>query len=243
LKRDMKVDVVVGKPKVAYKETITTKSEAQGKHVKQTGGRGQYGDAWIRIEPYQPVEGDDSEDTILVLDEIKGGSIPTKFIPPIEKGIVETMERGVLAGYHMMDIRAVVFDGSYHDVDSSEMAFKIAGSMAFKDAAKRASPVLLEPIMQVEVVTPEEYMGAVHGDLAARRGRIVSMEARGSSQVIRANVPLATMFGYATDLRSATQGRATYTMQFARYEEVPTSLAEEIMAKVAGRAPARAGSR
>jgi elongation factor G len=194
------------------------------------------GDVEIEIEP-APGKG------FVFENKIVGGSVPREYIPAVEKGIREALGSGVLAGYPVVDVRTSLIDGSYHDVDSSEMAFKIAGSMAFKDAAKRASPVILEPIMQVEVVTPEEYMGAVHGDLASRRGRIASMEVRGSSQVIRANVPLATMFGYATDLRSATQGRATYTMQFARYEEVPTSLAEEIMAKVAGKPPVRAGSR
>jgi elongation factor G len=175
-------------------------------------------------------------------NRIVGGAVPREFIPAVEKGIREAMESGGLAGFPVVDVRVALLDGSYHEVDSSEMAFKIAASMAFKDAARKAQPVLLEPLMQVEVVTPEEYMGAVHGDLAGRRGRIVSMEARGSSQVIRASVPLASMFGYATDLRSVTQGRATYTMQFARYEEVPPALAEEIMAK-AGRPPVRAGTR
>jgi elongation factor G len=237
LLREFKVGANVGRPEVAYRETIRKKAEARGRFVRQTGGRGQYGDVEIEVEPTEPGKG------FVFENKIVGGSIPREYIPAVEKGAREASESGVLAGYPMVDVQVSLLDGSYHDVDSSEMAFKIAGSMAFKDAVKRAKPVLLEPIMQVEVVTPEEYMGAVHGDLASRRGRIASMEARGSSQVIRANVPLATMFGYATDLRSATQGRATYTMQFARYEEVPTSLAEEIMAKVAGRAPARAGSR
>jgi len=236
LLREFKVEANVGRPEVAYRETARRKSEARGRFVRQTGGRGQYGDVEIELEP-APGKG------FVFENKIVGGSVPREYIPAVEKGIREALQSGVLAGYPVVDVQVSLMDGSYHDVDSSEMAFKIAGSMAFKDALKKASPVLLEPIMQVEVVTPEEYMGAVHGDLASRRGRIVSMEARGSSQVIRANVPLATMFGYATDLRSSTQGRATYTMQFARYEEVPTSLAEEIMAKVAGRAPARAGSR
>ena len=236
LLREFKVEANVGRPEVAYRETIRTKAEARGRFVRQTGGRGQYGDVEIEIEP-APGKG------FVFENKTVGGSIPREYIPAVEKGMREATDSGVLAGYPIVDVQVSLLDGSYHEVDSSEMAFKIAGSMAFKEAVKRAKPVLLEPIMQVEVVTPEEYMGAVHGDLASRRGRIASMEARGSSQVIRANVPLATMFGYATDLRSATQGRATYTMQFARYEEVPTSLAEEIMAKVAGRAPARAGSR
>jgi elongation factor G len=237
LLREFKVEANVGRPEVAYRETIRRKAEARGRFVRQTGGRGQYGDVEIEIEPAEPGKG------FVFENRIVGGSVPREYIPAVEKGIREATQTGVLAGYPMVDVQVALLDGSYHEVDSSEMAFKIAGSMAFKEAVKRAKPVLLEPIMQVEVVTPEEYMGAVHGDLASRRGRIASMEARGSSQVIRANVPLAMMFGYATDLRSATQGRATYTMQFARYEEVPTSLAEEIMAKVAGRSPARAGSR
>jgi elongation factor G len=237
LLREFRVEANVGRPEVAYRETIRRKAAARGRFVRQTGGRGQYGDVEIEIEPVEAGKG------FVFENRVVGGAIPREFIPAVEKGVREALESGVLAGYPVVDVHVSLLDGSYHEVDSSEMAFKIAGSMAFKDAARRAAPVLLEPIMQVEVVTPEEYMGAVHGDLAGRRGRIVAMEARGSSQVIRANVPLATMFGYATDLRSVTQGRATYTMQFARYEEVPPSLAEEIMAKVAGRAPARAGSR
>jgi elongation factor G len=237
LLREFKVEANVGKPQVAYRETIRRKAEARGRFVRQTGGRGQYGDVELEIEPAEPGKG------FVFENKIVGGAIPREYIPSVEKGIREAMESGVLAGYPMVDIQVSLLDGSYHEVDSSEMAFKIAGSMGFKEAARRAKPVLLEPIMQVEVVTPEEYMGAVHGDLAARRGRIVSMEARGSSQVIRSTVPLASMFGYATELRSLTQGRATYTMQFARYEEIPPTLAEEIMAKVAGRAPVRAGTR
>ncbi|MGH7267346.1 MAG: elongation factor G, partial [Candidatus Rokuibacteriota bacterium] len=237
LLREFKVEANVGRPQVAYRETIRRKAEARGRFVRQTGGRGQYGDVEIEIEPVEAGTG------FVFENKIVGGSIPREYIPAVEKGIREAMESGILAGYPMVDLQVSLLDGSYHEVDSSEMAFKIAGSMAFKDAARKAGPVLLEPIMQVEVVTPEDYMGAVHGDLAGRRGRIVSMEARGSSQVIRAAVPLASMFGYATDLRSLTQGRATYTMQFARYEETPAALAEEIMAKVAGRAPARAGFR
>src|SRR5262249_26021931 len=197
----------------------------------------QYGDVYLEVEPATPGEGFAFENKIV------GGAVPREYVPAVEKGVKEAMETGVLAGYPMVDIKVRLTDGSYHEVDSSEMAFKIAGSMAFKDAPRRADPVLLEPVMDVEAVTPEEYMGAVVGDLNSRRGRIVAMEARGTSQVIRANVPLGQMFGYATDLRSMTQGRATYTMQFARYEEVPPSIAEEIMAKVAGRPAARAGSR
>ncbi len=237
LLREFKVEANVGKPQVAYRETIRRKALARGRFVRQTGGRGQYGDVEIEVEPAGPGRG------VAFESKIVGGVIPREYIPAVEKGIREAMESGVLAGYPVVDVQVSLLDGSYHEVDSSEMAFKIAGSMAFKEAARRAAPILLEPIMRVEVVTPEEYMGAVHGDLAARRGRIVSMEARGSSQVIRAAVPLSSMFGYATDLRSLTQGRATYTMEFARYEEIPPALAEEIMAKVAGRAPARAGFR
>jgi elongation factor G len=236
LLREFKVEANVGKPQVAYRETIRQAGEAQGKFVRQTGGRGQYGDVYIEVAP-APGEGFSFENKIV------GGAVPKEFVPAVEKGIREALETGVLAGYPMVDIKARLTDGSYHEVDSSEMAFKIAGSMGFKEACRRAKPVLLEPVMDVEVVTPEEYMGAIVGDLNSRRGRIISMEARGSSQVIRAHVPLAQMFGYATEMRSMTQGRATYTMQFARYEEVPTAVAEEIMAKVAGKPAARAGTR
>jgi elongation factor G len=227
----------VGKPQVAYRETIRQKAEAQGRFVRQTGGRGQYGDVWFELEPAEPGAG------VIFENELKGPAIPREYVPAVEKGVREAAETGVLAGYPVVDIRVALTDGSYHEVDSNEMAFKIAGSMGVKEACRRAKAVLLEPIMDVEVVTPEEYMGAVMGDLNSRRGRILSMEARGNSQVIRAHVPLGQMFGYVTDLRSMTQGRATSTMQFARYEEVPASIAEEIMAKVAGKAPARAGSR
>jgi elongation factor G len=237
LLREFKVEANVGKPQVAYRETIRKKGEAQGKFVRQTGGRGQYGDVYIEVEPNEAGKGFEFENKIV------GGSVPKEYVPAVEKGVKEAMETGVLAGYPMVDIKVQLTDGSYHEVDSSEMAFKIAGSMGFKEAVRRAKPVLLEPVMDVEVVTPEEHMGAIVGDLNSRRGRILSMEARGSSQVIRANVPLGQMFGYATEMRSMTQGRATYTMQFARYEEVPTAIAEEIMAKVAGKPAARAGSR
>jgi elongation factor G len=237
LLREFKVEANVGKPQVAYRETIRKHGEAQGKFVRQTGGRGQYGDVYIEVDPNEPGGGFVFENKII------GGSVPREYVPAVEKGIKEAMETGVLAGYPMVDIKVALTDGSYHDVDSSEMAFKIAGSMGFKEACRRAKAVLLEPVMDVEVVTPEEYMGAIVGDLNSRRGRILSMEARGTSQVIRANVPLGMMFGYATEMRSMTQGRATYTMQFARYEEVPAAIAEEIMAKVAGKPAARAGSR
>src|SRR5207253_478961 len=202
-------------------------AEAQGRYVRQTGGGGQYGDVYLEVEPNEPGKGFEFENKII------GGSIPREYIPAVEKGIREALDTGVLAGYPIVDIKVRLTDGSYHDVDSSEMAFKIAASMGFKEACRRAKPALLEPVMDVEVVTPEEYMGAIVGDLNSRRGRIVSMEARGSSQVIRASVPLGQMFGYATEMRSMTQGRATYTMQFSRYEEVPTAIADEIMAKVA----------
>src|SRR5207244_2540004 len=229
LLREFKVEANVGKPQVAYRETIRKAAEAQGRYVRQTGGRGQYGDVYLEVEPNEPGKGFEFENKII------GGSIPREYIPAVEKGIREALDTGVLAGYPIVDIKVRLTDGSYHDVDSSEMGFK--------EACRRAKPVLLEPVMDVEVVTPEEYMGAIVGDLNSRRGRIVSMEARGSSQVIRATVPLGQMFGYATEMRSMTQGRATYTMQFARYEEVPPAIAEEIMAKVAGKPPARAGSR
>jgi elongation factor G len=237
LLREFRVEANVGKPQVAYRETIRRKGEAQGKFVRQTGGRGQYGDVYIEVEPNEAGGG------FVFENKIVGGSVPREYVPAVEKGIKEAMETGIMAGYPMVDIKVFLTDGSYHEVDSSEMAFKIAGSMGFKDACRKARPALLEPVMDVEVVTPEEYMGAIVGDLNSRRGRIVSMEARGTSQVIRANVPLATMFGYATEMRSMTQGRATYTMQFARYEEVPTAISEEIMAKVAGKPAARAGTR
>jgi elongation factor G len=237
LLREFRVEANVGKPQVAYRETIRKAAEAQGKFVRQTGGRGQYGDVYIEVEPAAAGEGFSFENKII------GGAVPKEYVPAVEKGIREAMQTGVLAGYPMVDIKVRLTDGSYHDVDSSEMAFKIAGSMGFKEACRRGKPILLEPVMDVEVVTPEEYMGAIVGDLNSRRGRIISMEARGTSQVIRANVPLGQMFGYATEMRSMTQGRATYTMQFARYEEVPVAIAEEIMAKVAGKPAARAGSR
>jgi elongation factor G len=223
LLREFKVDANVGRPQVAYRETIRQPvQKVEGRLVRQTGGRGQYGHAVIDVEP-APGEGFD------FVNKIKGGRIPTEFIPAVEQGIEEALESGVKAGYPMVDVRVTLVDGSYHDVDSSEMAFKVAGSMALRDAARRAKPVLLEPVMSVEVVTPEEFMGDVIGDLNRRRGRIEGMEPRGNAQVVRAFVPLAEMFGYATDLRSQTQGRATYTMQFERYEEVPAAVSEEIV--------------
>jgi elongation factor G len=226
--REYKVEANVGKPQVAYRETIRRKSEAEGKYIRQTGGRGQYGHAKIRIEPNEPGKGYE------FVNDVIGGSVPKEFIKPIDQGIKEAMEGGVLAGYEMVDVRAILYDGSYHDVDSNEMAFKIAGSMAFKEAARKASPVLLEPVMAVEVVTPEDYAGVIMGDLSSRRGRIEGMEHRAGSQVIKAIVPLAEMFGYATHMRSSTQGRAEYSMHFARYEEVPRSVADEIIGKSQG---------
>ncbi|BDG07495.1 elongation factor G [Anaeromyxobacter paludicola] len=231
--REFKVEANVGKPQVAYRETITRQVESEGKFVRQTGGRGQYGHCWVRLIPQAPGTGFTFENATV------GGSIPKEFINPIEKGIVEAMQGGVLAGFPMVDIKVEVFDGSYHDVDSSEMAFKIAGSMGFKEGAAKATPVLLEPIMDVEVVTPESFMGDVIGDLNSRRGKIQGMNPRTGVQVITAQVPLAEMFGYATDLRSKTQGRATYTMRFAHYAQVPNNIAETIITKSKGAAAAK----
>jgi elongation factor G len=225
LMREFNVDANVGRPQVAYRETVGKAVEKiEGRFVRQTGGRGQYGHAVINLEPAEPGEGYE------FIDKVVGGKIPREYIPSVDLGIQEAMESGVLAGYPVVDIRITLVDGSYHDVDSSEMAFKIAGSMAFKNAMQRAKPKLLEPVMAVEVVTPEEYLGDVMGDLNSRRGRVEGLEPRGNAQAIKAKVPLATMFGYATDLRSTTQGRATFTMQFERYEEVPQSIAGEIVA-------------
>jgi elongation factor G len=224
LMREFNVDANVGRPQVAYRETITRPLEKiEGRFVRQTGGRGQYGHVVLNVEPSEPGEGYE------FLDKIVGGSIPKEFIPPVDLGIQEAMESGTLAGYPVVDVRVTLVDGSYHEVDSSEMAFKVAGSMAFKNAMQRGKPVLLEPVMAVEVVTPEEYLGDVMGDLNARRGNVEGLEPRGNAQVIRARVPLATMFGYATALRSTTQGRATFTMQFDRYQQVPQSIAGEIV--------------
>jgi elongation factor G len=229
LKREFNVEAAVGRPQVAYKETITRGAEGEGRYIKQTGGRGQYGHAKIRLLPRKPGEGYEFD------NQIVGGAIPKEYIKPIDQGIQEALTTGVLAGYPMDDVKVELYDGSFHDVDSSEMAFKIAGSMAFKDAAQKAHPVLLEPMMRVEVVVPEEYMGDVIGDITSRRGHINAMEARGGSQVINSRVPLAEMFGYATDLRSRTQGRGSYTMHFDRYEPAPASVSQEVVAKVQGR--------
>jgi len=232
LLREFRVEANVGKPQVAYRETITVPVSAEGRFIRQTGGRGQYGHVKIQLEPL-PGGGFEFANKII------GGTIPKEYIPPVEKGIREAMEGGVLAGYPVVDARVILYDGSYHEVDSSEMAFKIAGSMAFKDGARRAKPSLLEPIMRFDVIVPEEFVGQVIGDLNSRRGRVLEIEARPAAQVVRAEVPLAELFGYATDLRSATQGRASHTpFQFARYQPVPAQIAEEIVAKVGGRAVA-----
>ena len=227
--REFNVGANVGKPQVAYKETIRKKADAEGKYIRQTGGRGQYGHVRITVEPSGVGTG------FVFENEIIGGSIPKEYIKPVEQGIKEAMNSGVLAGYEVKDVKVVLYDGSYHEVDSSEIAFKIAGSMAFKEACRKASPALLEPVMKVEVVLPEEYMGDVTGDLNRRRGRIEGMEARPGTQIIKASVPLSEMFGYATDVRSRTQGRATYTMHFGHYEEVPKQIADEIIARAQGR--------
>jgi len=228
LKREFGVEASVGKPQVAYKETLTKPAEGHGLFKRQTGGRGQFGDAWIRLFPLEPGSGYQFENMTV------GGSVPREFVKPIDQGIQEALTRGVLAGYPIDDVRIELFDGSYHDVDSSEMAFKIAGSLAFQDAAKKAGAVLMEPVMRVEVVCPKDNLGDVMGDLASRRGRIQSQEDRGGTQIISARVPLSDMFGYATDLRSRTQGRATYSMFFERYEQAPRNVSEEVIARVQG---------
>ena len=260
--REYNVQANVGRPQVAYRETVRKKATAEGKYIKQTGGRGQYGHCKIELHPIpssshenmkemstdeldalakEVVGGPagkwkfDKEHRFLFIDKIIGGSVPREFIAPIEAGIREALDNGILAGFTMVDVAVVLIDGSYHDVDSSEMAFKIAGSMAFKEACHKASPVLLEPIMKVEVVVPEEYMAAVYGDLNARRSAIQGSENRSGSNVIRAEVPLAQMFGYATDLRSRTQGRANFTMHFSHYAEAPNSIAQEIIDKNKGK--------
>jgi elongation factor G len=232
LLREFKVEANVGKPQVAYRETVTASVTAEGRFIRQTGGRGQYGHVEIQLEPL-PSGGFE------FVNKIVGGVIPKEYIPAVEKGVKEAMEGGVLAGYPLVDARVILLDGSYHEVDSSEMAFKIAGSMAFKDAARRAKPILMEPLMRFDVIVPEEFIGQVIGDLNARRGRVLEVEARAAAQVIRCEVPLAELFGYATDLRSATQGRGSHTpLQFARYEAVPVQIAEEIIARMGGRAAA-----
>ncbi|MBV6492784.1 MAG: Elongation factor G [Turneriella sp.] len=229
MKREFKVEANVGKPQVAYRETIRKAVEQEGKYIKQTGGRGQYGHVWIKVEPLEPGGG------YVFENKIVGGVVPREYIQPVNKGIEEALTSGVMAGYPVVDVKVALFDGSYHDVDSSELAFKIAGSMAFKDACRKANPVLLEPIMKVEVTTPEDYMGDVVGDLNRRRGKVNAMNQRGNVRVVDALVPLAEMFGYATELRSITQGRAAYTMQFEHYEEVPPNISKEISEKAAAK--------
>jgi elongation factor G len=228
LAREFKVEANVGKPQVAYRETFRSSAKVEGKFIRQSGGRGQYGHVWIEFEPLEPGTGFQFENKIV------GGVVPKEYIPAVQAGIEEAFRNGVLAGYPVVDVKATIFDGSYHDVDSSEMAFKIAGSMAVKAAKDKCNPVLLEPIMKVEVTVPEEYMGDVMGDINSRRGRIEGMEARHGAQVIRAKVPLSEMFGYSTTLRSRTQGRGVYSMEISHYEEVPKSIAEEIIAKNKG---------
>lgn len=225
MKREFSVDANVGKPQVAYRETIRNSVEQEGKYVKQSGGRGQYGHVWIRLEPKEAGTGYE------FVNAIVGGAIPKEYIPAVDKGIQEQLGNGVIAGFPVVDVKVTLFDGSYHDVDSNEMAFKIAGSMGFKEGAKKARPVLLEPIMQVEVITPEDYMGDVMGDLSRRRGVVQGMEEGPAGKMVHAEVPLGEMFGYATDLRSMTQGRATYTMEFKKYNEAPASIAEQIINK------------
>ncbi|XP_069673869.1 elongation factor G 1-like [Periplaneta americana] len=229
LKREYKVEVNVGKPQVAYREKIKGKAGAESKYIKQTGGRGQYGHVILEVEPLEPGSG------FVFEDKVTGGRIPKEYIPAVEKGIREAMDKGVLTNYPMVDLKATLLDGSYHDVDSSEMAFKIAGSMGFKEAAKKAGVTILEPIMDVEVVTPEEYMGDVIGDLNSRRGKIREFIDRSGAKVVYADLPMSSMFGYSTDLRSRTQGRANYSMQFSHYEEVPNNVKEELVAKTAGK--------
>ncbi len=228
LKREFGVEANVGKPQVAYRETITKKVEQEGKYVKQSGGKGQYGHVWVRIEPNETGKGFE------FVDETKGGSVPKEFIPAVRKGSEEALSSGIQAGYPVVDIKYTLFDGSYHDVDSNEMAFKIAASMAFKEGAKKAGPIILEPIMKAEVITPEDWMGDVIGDLNSRRGKITGMSDRSGMKIVESNVPLAEMFGYANDLRSRTQGRASYTMEFSHYEQVPGNVAKEIIAKATG---------
>ena len=236
MKREFGVEVNVGKPQVSYRETIREEAEGEGKYIKQSGGRGQYGHCWLRIAPITEADEDGEIPNFAFIDAIKGGAIPKEYINPIEKGAREAMDRGIVAGYPLINVQATVYDGSYHDVDSNEAAFKMAGSMAFRAAAQKAKPVLLEPTMKVEVVTPEESMGTVVGDLNAKRGQIQEMGERGDIKTVRAIVPLAEMFGYATSLRSMTQGRASYTMEFNEYKEVPNNVAKDIIEKRGGSA-------
>ncbi|HXN06259.1 MAG TPA: elongation factor G, partial [Nitrospiria bacterium] len=228
MKREFKVEANVGKPQVAFRETIRSKVQSEGKYIRQTGGRGQYGHVWLQLEPLEPGTG------FQFVNKVVGGAVPKEYVSAVEKGVAEALQNGIMAGYPMVDIQVTIFDGSYHDVDSSEMAFKIAGSMAVKAGALKANPTLLEPIMSLEVICPEEHMGDVMGDLNSRRGKIQGMRSRAGAQIIDALVPLAEMFGYATDLRSMTQGRATFSMQFAHYDQVPKNISDEIIAKTQG---------
>jgi elongation factor G len=225
MKREFSVEAKVGRPKVAYRETIGKTVEQEGKFVRQSGGRGQYGHVFLRLEPLEPGKGYE------FVDEIKGGVVPSEFIPAVDKGAKEQMEAGVIAGYPMIDVKVTLYDGSFHDVDSSEIAFKIAGSMAFRQGAEKASPVLLEPIMSVEIVTPDDYMGDVTGDLNRRRGVLQGMDESPAGKIIRAEVPLAELFGYATDLRSMSQGRANYSMEFDKYAAVPPNVADAVIGR------------
>jgi elongation factor G len=225
--REFKVEANIGRPQVAYRETITKEASAQGKHVRQTGGNGQYGDVWVKVEPNERGKG------FTFVNGIVGGVIPKEYIKPVENGIREALEKGIIAGYPMIDVKATLYDGSYHEVDSSEMAFKIAGSLGVKAAVHKAAPIILEPIMLVEVTTSDEYYGDVIGDLNRRRGTILGMENRGATAVVRSHVPLAEMFGYVNELRSMTSGRASYSMEFAHYDPVPRNVAETIIAKAA----------
>jgi elongation factor G len=228
MRREFKVEANVGAPQVAYRETFRGSAKVEGKFVRQSGGRGQFGHVWIEFGPNEEGKGFEFENAIV------GGVVPREYIPAVQAGLVDSLDRGVLAGYPLVDIKAKLFDGSYHDVDSNEMAFKIAASMALKNAASKCKPVILEPIMKVEVVIPEDYLGDIMGDITSRRGRVEGMEARGNTQMVKAMVPLSEMFGYATSLRSNTQGRGTFSMHFDHYEEVPKSISEEIIKKNKG---------
>jgi elongation factor G len=223
MKREFGVEANIGAPQVAYKETIRREAEGEGKYIKQSGGRGQYGHCWLKVEPQERGKGYE------FVDDIKGGAVPREYVPAIQKGIVESINKGVIAGQPVVDIKVTCFDGSYHEVDSSEIAFKMAGSMAFQDAVKKADPVILEPVMAVEVIMPEEYMGQVIGDLSSRRGQIKEMTERSSSKVVKASVPLSEMFGYTTSLRSMSQGRASSTMEFSHYAECPKNIEQKII--------------
>ena len=231
MKREFDVEANIGKPQVAYRETIKKDVESEGKFVRQSGGKGQYGHVWLKIEPLEDAEKEDENQVFSFINKIVGGTIPREFIPAVEKGAFEQMQSGILGGFPLIDVKVTVYDGSFHDVDSSEIAFKVASSMALKSGALKASPVILEPIMKLEVVTPEEYMGDVVGDLNRRRGIVQGMNDIHAGKVLDGEVPLAEMFGYATDLRSATQGRATFTMEPLKYSEVPSNVAESLINK------------